>query len=341
MEGVVLLSGEFPDLSVGELNGALKALNSRIVVHMDERPLIILSGPPPSGLAERLGFCHFTGTVSITTDPDTDSILDGVTNLLKDHPPDRSISFRVKSMSSSRNLRSGQIFGKIEEMIGSGRWSMRHRHPDMKFFVTVDDRARIGWIAGETGRSSMLGRRGSRMPFNRPIVMDPRLARAMINLSGLPPGSTILDPFMGPGGLIIEGAELGLKGIGIERDPVIFEGGLKNIKETGHDSSIRAYHGDSRMIGATPGLPDISGIDGIVTDPPFGRSAGTMGIDPGQLLDDVIGAAGAHLKKGAPLVLDTGNRDILDDIRGFDLISIYSVRIHKSLTRYVAVLGRS
>ncbi|MGA1822201.1 MAG: hypothetical protein ACMUIG_06720 [Thermoplasmatota archaeon] len=338
MEGLVCLSGENPELSVGELKGALKALDGKIRIEERIDPVVLLSGPPPRGLAERMGYCYFAGTVAVKAPADIDPILEGVSALLRNHPVEGSISFRVKSRNPSPDLSSGRIFKRIEEMIGGGRWRMRHRDPDSRFFVTVNDQAFIGWIDGETDRSGMLKRRGSHMPFQRPVVMDPRLARAMVNLSGLSPGSTFLDPFMGPGGLIIEGGELGLKGIGIERDPAIFRGALQNIRETGHASGINAILGDSRKIGCDPDLPDLSGIDGIITDPPFGRSAGTMGVDPDRLLHDVLGATRKYLKKGSPLVLDAGDPEKIRNISGFRLESQYSVRVHKSLTRYVALL---
>ncbi|MGA1847905.1 MAG: TRM11 family SAM-dependent methyltransferase [Thermoplasmatota archaeon] len=207
-------------------------------------------------------------------------------------------------------------------------------------FIIVRDKAYIGWIGEWTQRNSAALRRGSRMPFNRPVMMDPRLARVLVNLSGLPPGSLILDPFLGPGGLAIEAAHLGLEVIGMEMDPVICKGARENVSHQGLSDSIRIIEGDSRELCKDPGSLGIAKIDGIITDPPFGRSAGTMGKDPGDLLVEVLREVADLMDAGAPLVLDSSSPGILENLPGFDLERRFDIRVHRSMTRSIGVLEK-
>jgi tRNA (guanine10-N2)-dimethyltransferase len=178
------------------------------------------------------------------------------------------------------------------------------------------------------------------MPFRRPIVMEPHLARSMVNLTGLPPGSIILDPFMGPGGLSIEAGHLDYRVMGVERDPDIFRGALSNIEAQGLTQSITAHLGDSRNLSDYEWWGQLDHIDGIVTDPPFGRSAPLMGEDPTVLLKDVLGSAGRKMKTGSPLVLDTDRESNLSGLDGFELHRTFPFRVHKSLTRFIGVLKK-
>ncbi|MCB9790159.1 hypothetical protein H6763_00640 [Candidatus Nomurabacteria bacterium] len=61
-------------------------------------------------------------------------------------------------------------------------------------------------------------------------VLPPKLARIMVNLAGLKPGSTIWDPFCGSGSIVIESLLLGYDVIGSDIDPEAVEGTQKNIE---------------------------------------------------------------------------------------------------------------
>jgi tRNA (guanine10-N2)-dimethyltransferase len=177
------------------------------------------------------------------------------------------------------------------------------------------------------------------MPFSRPIVMDPRLARAMVNLSGLPPGSRVLDPFMGPGGLVIEASHLGMRCTGIEIDPVILSGARRNIEMLGGPGPARTILGDSRELPSVDLGPDRS-FDGIVTDPPFGRSASLKGSTRDGLVPLVLEAASSMLDHGSPVVLDLSDPSSIGDNEGYSVITMVPHRVHRSLTRHVTVLRK-
>ncbi len=340
MKGSIFLTGEYPELAFAEVEGALKALGENIGLHDPDERMILADRSLPPDLAGRLGFSHFTGGPVTIAGSCLPAIMDGAGNLLENVSPELTISVFVKVPSGKFDFSSSDLFEAVEEEIRSRGLKLRHRNPDRTMFIIVRDEAYIGWIGEWTQRNSAVLRRGSRMPFNRPVMMDPRLARVLVNLSGLPPGSLILDPFLGPGGLAIEAAHLGLKVIGMEMDPVICKGARENVSHQGLPDSIRIIEGDSRELCKNAGSLDIEKIDGIITDPPFGRSAGTMGKDPDELLVEVLREVDDLMDAGSPLVLDSSSAGILENLPGFGLKRRFDIRVHKSMTRSIGVLEK-
>ena len=178
------------------------------------------------------------------------------------------------------------------------------------------------------------------MPFERPVVMAPSLSRAMVNLSGLPPGSRVLDPFMGPGGLMIEAGLVGLECTGVEIDEEVAAGALKNIEHMGLSESVDVHMGDSRYLTSMKWFLDKAPFDGIITDPPFGRSARIGGESAGGLLVEVISTTLPHLRDGAPVVLDVVDVEVLDRLEGLEIVDTYPIYVHKSMTRHLTLLRK-
>lgn len=94
---------------------------------------------------------------------------------------------------------------------------------------------------------------------------SPKLARIMINLTGLQKGQTVLDPFCGTGTIIIQAYKLGFKSIGIELDKEVFEVAESNIAAlTNSNSDIRIINADSTEFTIN------ENIDAVVFEPYMG-----------------------------------------------------------------------
>lgn len=338
MEGLVYLSGEHRELSIGELKGALKALQAPMDIRMEQWPLILTDKKVPPELAGRLGYCHFAGSVESKCKTGIESILDSIDVILGDVSRDTAISFKVKSTGDS-GLTPGSLFGKLESKLMEGPYKLRHREPERKFFVVMDgSTSYLGWIDSETDRRELLSRRASRMPYRRPVGMDPRMARAMTNLLGATSENVLLDPFMGPGGLLIEAGLMGYRCTGIELDPDILRGAWDNIEHLGIKDRISTHLGDSRRI-----IPEMAGsedFDCILTDPPFGKGSSTNGADPISLITEVLEKGYQRLSRGAPVVLDTNDPAIFRKLEGYEMVENYAVRVHRSMVRYILLMKR-
>lgn len=84
------------------------------------------------------------------------------------------------------------------------------------------------------------------------ISTSPKICRTLLNLSGARPGEKVLDPFCGTGTLLMEGALLGMKVIGVDIDGNQVQGAKSNLKWLGQDLQQRldfsVFKGDSREL---------------------------------------------------------------------------------------------
>jgi len=81
-------------------------------------------------------------------------------------------------------------------------------------------------------------------------------------------------------------------------------------------------------------------VDGIATDPPYGRSSSTNG----ELVPDLIRRAFGSLSKimdaGSRLVMVMHDPALADYAGDFELIESHELWVHRSLTRHFCVFVR-
>lgn len=116
--------------------------------------------------------------------------------------------------------------------------------------------------------SAAMRRRGTGRPVPRSdIALSPRLAGTLVNLAGLRPGETLLDPFCGAGTILVEGYGRSLRCLGVDSRASRVQEARENLKWTtgmgeGHGYDIRK--GDARDL---PRMLRGTRVDGIVTEP--------------------------------------------------------------------------
>jgi len=167
--------------------------------------------------------------------------------------------------------------------------------------------------------------------------MSPKLARCMVNLTGIKEDDTVLDPFCGTGGILIEAGILGARLIGADIDYKMVEGTRRNLEYCGFkdpeifQEDARNIHLDSR-------------VNAIVTDPPYGISASTGGEDSTNLysgalrnMDDLLIETG-KICMATPHYMDI--KGLIKDTN-FEIIEQHHIRMHKSLTRVISLLQKT
>lgn len=109
-------------------------------------------------------------------------------------------------------------------------------------------------------------RRAHLRPRNHPTSLNPKLARVMINLAG-PPATikTLLDPFCGSGGLLLEGALIGREVTGTDIDPEQMKRCEENLSAYGAAAVL--------SVGDATNCDRLGGFDAIVTDLPYGKNS--------------------------------------------------------------------
>ncbi|NPA99701.1 MAG: RNA methyltransferase [Crenarchaeota archaeon] len=179
-------------------------------------------------------------------------------------------------------------------------------------------------------------REPSRRPFFRSIALPIRLSRALINLARVKEGDTILDPFAGTGSILIESHYMGLKSIGIELDWKICHGCAANLNH---------YRVPSPLILADSTEITLSEIDGIATDPPYGRAASTHGESSLHIYMRFIGKVAEWLRRGGRAVFMSPtyiNKDIEEVLCRYGLILVDKIYmyVHGGLTRTIYVVEK-
>ncbi len=161
-------------------------------------------------------------------------------------------------------------------------------------------------------------------PFFHPSSLNARDARMLVNLAGVMKGETVLDPFCGAGGILIEAGLIGARVIGIELDGEMARGCIQNLQYYGVRGEV--IHGDARE--------EMAEADVIVTDPPYGRSTKVRG----KLLDLYLRvfSEGSSLAERMVVMLPFEGEWLLEKA-GWDVVRSGRIRVHKSLTRRVYV----
>jgi putative methyltransferase (TIGR01177 family) len=213
-------------------------------------------------------------------------------------------------------------------------------HPDRRFWLTVAGAG--GWTVLEelagVDRRGTAARRISALPFQRPVGLPPRLARAAANLARISSESRVLDPFLGTGALLAEAALLGGRVTGIDRDPTMVQGALRNFQHLGVTAE-RLVVGDAGSV--DPGAVLTGGpLDAVLSDPPYGRGSSTGGEATAALLSRVLPRWAEQVRPGGPVVLVLpGGPDPLPPPWRRELS--VPVRVHRSLTREFRVYRRA
>jgi len=156
-----------------------------------------------------------------------------------------------------------------------------------------------------------------------------------VNLARVPMAGTVLDPFCGTGGVLLEAAAIGLRPIGLDRDRRMV---------LGCRSSLRDVHAEDRLAMADAGhLPLRSGsVHGIATDPPYGRAASTRGESIKSLYGRAFRAFRDLLPSAAHVAIVLPNDAMIDlASEHLELIETHALRVHRSLVRHFCVFVSS
>ena len=167
-------------------------------------------------------------------------------------------------------------------------------------------------------------------PEHSPTSLPPKIARAMINLTGIKKGA-IIDPFCGVGGILIENGLMGLTGVGYEIDEKTFHKCRKNLEHY----KIKYFH-----LHNEDSLKLAKDFDYVVTDLPYGRSS-KLFQDREELYENFLRLLDAHLRKKA-VVMYPSDSKFREKIRKYNLIleNEFSIYVHRTLTRKIAVISR-
>lgn len=168
------------------------------------------------------------------------------------------------------------------------------------------------------------GRKAHLRPGFMPVSLHPKLARCLVNLTGVEQG-LLLDPFCGTGGILIEAGLIGLKTKGYDNDREMIDKCRQNLEHF----SIKKYQLVQRN------ALNLEKTGYIATDLPYGIS--TKRQDFKKLYTAFFKIVEKQLGKRAVIAVPS-HLDARPLTRKLRLVREFLYYIHKSLTKKILVI---
>lgn len=244
--------------------------------------------------------------------------------------PDGKFFVRVSGKNKNETENFENEIGKL--LNGYGRISFKN--PDFIIRAIYIDKWYLCILKYERNKKELESRRAPLRPFFSPVSLHPKYARYLINTSFTKEGDTIIDPFCGTGGILIEAALMERKIIGNDSSLNMVMGTKLNLKYF-DIKDYEIYNEDISNLNIN------KKANAVVTDMPYGRSSG---ID-NHNIDDLYKIA---FEKFSDMLIKNGKCSIIINDKNFlkyaynyfDIIKIVPVYQHKSLIRQFVILNK-
>jgi putative methyltransferase (TIGR01177 family) len=233
-------------------------------------------------------------------------------------------SYSVRKLGKS-DIPEGIVADIVYRRLSNPRVDLKN--PDTKLvYAEAAGSMYLGKLVWENDRR-YLGRAPHLRPVLSPVSLPPKLARACVNLLGIRKG-TVLDPFCGTGGILIEAALLGHRAVGYDIDPKMLLASKKNLDAC----NITGYSLFRR---------DALDLDQrhryIVTDLPYGKNTGHLG---NRLYPDFL----KRLKKSnvrMAVVMFPASAEPARLLKkaGLSPAGVFSHYVHRSMTKEIVLIG--
>ena len=281
MRYIFLLSGDYIDLGTEEAitlfnikkyKIAGRLLISGLMENSDEKLIKRLS--LTKGIYKFLFECKVNQLIKIMEKYDWDSIYNdnfclriyNFDDNKNNHNNEKSI---IKSINEKHNKKRNKNKNYSEKNLAGYIWSslqnpkVNLENPKTKVELFFIKHKVYGGLLIKENNEDFESRKAHLRPFPHPSSLHPKLARAFVNITGIEEG-TLLDPFCGTGGFLIEAGLMGIKIIGCD----ISKNMAKGCKENLNHFKIKNY----RIINQNA-LNIKKKADYVVTDLPYGLNS--------------------------------------------------------------------
>ena len=343
MEIVLIMSQEHETLPKAEIEAVLKAENIPFDILDQYCGVLILNVPDEclkslKMIAKRFSYTHEVCKLLIETDK-----VDLNSEIQKYQWNDlitKDYAVRVKRMDKTDKFDTSEVEWELGGIINNLVENVRVNLRDPSSFIRIifiDNKILVTERLFKIDKKHFYNLKPHKRPFFYPGSMSPKLARCMVNLTGIKEGDLVLDPFCGTGGILIEAGLMGARVVGVDIDERMVEGTIKNLKHCGV-KNYEVFKEDARKIE----LP--YKVNAIATDPPYGISASTGGEESKNLYAQSLITIEKLLTDEGRLCMATPH---YMDIKGlieqtnFEIIEQHHIRMHKSLTRVITLFKKS
>jgi tRNA (guanine10-N2)-dimethyltransferase len=254
--------------------------------------------------------------------------------------PKDGFAVRIRRIrAAAQHINRGELERKLGEQILKKveNAKVNLTTPKKTFFgILTENRFVFGLKMAEILPKSFAERRPQKRPFFHPTALSAKLARCMVNLARPKAGELVLDPFCGTASLLVEAGLIGCRVLGFDAQRRMVKGSLRNL----------AYYGvdPAGMVAADARHLPVKEVDCIVTDPPYGRSATTLGLNTEHIVRDFLLAAQESIPKGDRICIASPKSiriGVIGKESGLKHVESHMVYIHRGLTREIAVFERN
>ncbi len=242
--------------------------------------------------------------------------------------------FKKLGFSGDFEEKKGKILGELNPSIET----VDLKDPDTTFYFLMKDKTvYAGRLIHRIDPDGFKERESETRPYSRPVSIPPREARCWVNLSGIEKGESLLDPFCGTGGILMEAGLIGCKVYGSDSEADMVSGSRINLDYYGLGGEVK------RCKVQELGKRWDRRFDAVVMDPPYGRSARVSGDEIERLYSEALDRIHEVLKDGrncvfgAPKSIEPGR--IVDE-KKFLIKKRFEEKVHGDLIREVFVLEK-
>ncbi|MBW2982268.1 methyltransferase domain-containing protein [Candidatus Woesearchaeota archaeon] len=229
---------------------------------------------------------------------------------------------RVYGNSKKEKQLAGYIWNKLK----NPKVNLKNSKTEIHLFF-IKNKV-IGALLKHKNKQEFEKRKPHLRPELHPSSLNPRLARALINLTGIKKGK-ILDPFCGSGGILIEAGLTNLKPIGYDIDKIM-------LKRT--EINLKYYKVKDYKLKQQDATKIKTNFDYIVTDLPYSKN--TKKQDLTKLYLTFLKTLKKILKKRAVI----GFPDFIDYKKLIKKSKLkiekeFSYYLHKNLTKKIVIIS--
>ena len=328
MRTFIELSGEHPTLPRAEALAAMAAERIEIrSVSFGPQLLRLDTVGPIERAASRLGLAHVVCEEVAAGD------LDSIRAAARDEDL-AGRTFRVRARGLGIDVDTAAIEGSLGADFGrTGRVDLEQ--PILDFRLLVAETCLLGRVLHRVDRSRLESTKVAHRPFSLPISLHPKFARALLNLARIPIGGTVLDPFCGTGGILLEASQMGLRGIGTDTQRAMILGARTSLRREAAVAGL--------AVADAGRLPVRAGsVLGIATDPPYGRAASTRGERIDRLYARAFESFADLLPRGGHAAVVMPQEALIKiGSESLEFVEDHALRVHRSLVRHFCVFVRA
>jgi tRNA (guanine10-N2)-dimethyltransferase len=259
------------------------------------------------------------------------SIIEQITNQTrnKDVDKDAELTFKVSSKNTGDSQRvedRNLILNLAKELTLRGFNKTSMKSPSLEFTLLKSSTTLVG-LKLWTNTNDFEERKAHLRPILHPTAINPKLARAMINL--VRAEKEISDPFCGCGGILLEGMLIGLQVKGTDISPEMINKSKLNLRDAPNFERAELQCKDALL--AT------ERVECVVTDLPYGKSSKIQGSVSSMLNRFLIHYA--NLTSKIAVCFPRGTDFSIPE--NWNKKYEFSIYIHKSLSRNILILEKN